>query len=215
MTLDQWAWLSLLWLAVGLTAVVTMAEFLGRTKSSRSAGKKRMHRIAGYAFAILYVVFLTGMFGRLNRFGPPRGLWIGLHAYLGVVICVLLLVKILIARRYRKYMSALPSIGVFLFGLAFVIVIMSGLWRLGARASSARVSVTYRGRSGHGSVALGRRVTYLKCSRCHDLRPVLLFARDTQDWQRYLRRMQEKDPQLLTEEDCMNAIAYLSQGLSP
>ena len=215
MTLDQWAWLSLFWLAVGLTAVLTMAEVLGRTKSSRSAGKKRMHRIAGYAFAILYVVFLAGMFGHLNRFGPPRGLWIGLHAYLGVVVCVLLLVKILIARRYRKYMSALPSIGMFLFVLALTIATLSGLWRLGARATSATVSVTYRGRSSQGSIALGRKVIYLKCSRCHDLRPVLLFARDAQDWQRYLRRMQDKDTYLLTDEDCMNAIAYLSQGLSP
>ena len=52
------------------------------------------------------------------------------------------------------------------------------------------------------------------CMRCHDLCPVLFFGRDAQDRQRHLRRMQEKDPQLLTDEDCMNAIAYLSQGLS-
>ncbi len=215
MTLDRWAWLSLFWLALGLVAVVTMAEILGRTKPSPSAGKKRVHRVVGYVFTGLYLVFLAGMFGRMNRFGPPHGLWIGLHAYLGVVVCALLLVKILIARRYRKYMSALPSIGVFLFVFTFAIVAMSGVWRLGARATSATISVTYRERSSQGSMALGRKVIYLKCSRCHDLRPVLLFARDAQDWQRYLRRMQDKDPYLLTDEDCMNAIAYLSQGLSP
>jgi len=207
MTLDRWAWLSLFWLALGLMAVLTMAEILGRAKSSPSAGKRRVHRVVGYGFTGLYLVFLAGMFGRMNRFGPPRGLWIGLHAYLGVVVCALLLVKILIARRYRKYMSALPSIGMFLFVLALTIATL--------RATSATISVTYRGRSSQGSIALGRKVIYLKCSRCHDLRPVLLFARDAQDWQRYLRRMQDKDPYLLTDEDCMNTIAYLSQGLSP
>ena len=210
MTLDGWAWLSLFWLALGVTAVVTMAEILGRTKSSPSAGKKLAHRIAGYSFTGLYLVFLIGMFVRLNRFGPPRGSWIGLHTYLGTAFCALLLVKILVARRYRKYMSALPSLGVFLFVFTFAIVAMSGVWRLGARATSATIPVTYRERSGQGSVALGRKVVYLKCSRCHDLRPVLLFARDAQDWQRYLRRMQDKDPNLLTDEDCINAIAYLS-----
>ncbi len=215
MTLDRWAWLSLFWLALGLTAVVTMAEILGRTKSSPSAGKKRAHHVFGYGFAGLYLVFLVGMFVRLNRFGPPSGLWIGLHAYLGIIVCALLLAKILIVRRYRKYMSALPSIGVLLFVLAFAIVTLSGLWRLGSKATSATVSVTYRERSQEGSAALGRKVIYLKCGRCHDLRPILLFTRNSQDWQRYLRRMQDKDPYFLTDEYCVNAIAYLSQGLSP
>ncbi|MFC1636687.1 hypothetical protein ACFL5Z_17805 [Planctomycetota bacterium] len=215
MTLNQWAWLSLFWLALSLVALVTMAEILGRTKSSPSAAKRHLHRIAGYSFAGLYLVFLVGMFIRMNRFGSPRGLGIGLHAYLGIIVCALLLVKILIARRYRKYMSAMPSIGMSLFVLAFTIVTMSGLWRLGARAASTTVSVTYRGRSHQGSVALGKKVMYLKCTRCHDLRPVMLFARDEQDWQRYLRRMQGKDPDLLTDEDCVNVIAFLSQTLSP
>ena len=209
MTLDGWAWLSLAWLGLGVVALVTMAEALGRNKPGKTAASRRVHRICGYAFVALYVLFLVGMAIRLERFGPPRGQWIGWHAYLGCVLLVLIAVKIAVVRRYKKYMTSTAGLGTLIVAVAFAIVAMSGGWRVFSLLATRRTEITYRGKTYGASHGLGRKATYLKCARCHDLRPVFLFAREHQEWERYVIRMQNKDPELLTNEDCANCIGYL------
>ncbi len=211
MTLDGWAWLSIAWLVLGVVTLVTMAEGLGRNRPGTSALRKSLHRICGYAFAVLYVVFLVGMFVRLERFGPPQGQWIGWHAYLGCILFLLIAVKIAVVRRYKKYMSGVAGVGTLIVAVAFAIVAMSGGWRIFSHCTSGRVDVSYRGKTYRASIGAGKKVTYLKCARCHDLRPVYLFSREEQEWERYVKRMQDKDPELLTDEDCAHSIGYLRE----
>ncbi len=211
MTLDGWAWLSIAWLVLGIVTLLTMAERLGRNKVDKSTLRRAVHRFSGYAFSAIYVVFLVGMFGRLERFGPPQGQWIGWHSYLGCVLLVLIAVKIAVVRRYKKYMSGVAGVGTLIIAVALAIVAMTGGWRVFSLLISRRTNVSYRGKPHRASSGPGRKVTYLKCARCHDLRPVYLFARDGQEWERYVMRMQDKDPELLTDEDCANCIGYLQE----
>lgn len=56
----------------GGVALLTMADALGMNKAAPSTLRKPLHRVCGYVFTSLYVVFLIGMFVRLERFGPRK-----------------------------------------------------------------------------------------------------------------------------------------------
>jgi len=97
----------------------------------------RAHRLGGYAFILLFCVF--GYFMALRIKGvsdelPPR---LTFHLILALLLIPILLVKVLIARYYRHYSSALLFLGVTIFALSFALVAMNLVPYLLGRAAGA------------------------------------------------------------------------------
>jgi ferredoxin-NADP reductase len=97
----------------------------------------RVHRLGGYAFILVFCVFFFFMALRIKGVPdelPPR---LTFHIILALLLIPILLVKVLIARYYRHYSSALLFLGVTIFALSFALVSMNLVPYLLGRATSA------------------------------------------------------------------------------
>ena len=96
----------------------------------------RAHRLGGYIFILLFCVFFYFMALRIKGAPdelPPR---LTFHIILALLLVPILLVKLLIARYYRHYSSALLFLGVTIFALSFALVSMNLVPYLLGRAAS-------------------------------------------------------------------------------
>jgi len=117
--------------------VWVMLHASSRSKDHVAHGRlMRAHRLGGYAFILLFCVFLYFMALRIKGVSdelPPR---LTFHFILALLLIPILLVKVLIARYYRHYSSALLFLGVTIFALSFALVAMNLVPYLLGRAAS-------------------------------------------------------------------------------
>src|SRR5271170_1830898 len=110
--------------ALAATNVVVMLE--ASQPSRRGATSSRLialHRAGGYSFVILFCIMTYSMSQRLSGVGITGNLptYLVLHIVLVLVLVPLLLLKILIARRYKSH-SLVKALGVTIFAISFVLV---------------------------------------------------------------------------------------------
>jgi ring-1,2-phenylacetyl-CoA epoxidase subunit PaaE len=111
--------------ALAASNVVIMLE---ASQPSRSpAARSRLiaaHRAGGYLFVTLFCTMVYGMTQRLAGVGITGHLptYLVLHIVLVLFLIPLLLLKILIVRRYGQSQSALKALGIAIFVIAFVVV---------------------------------------------------------------------------------------------
>src|SRR5262245_3129151 len=97
-------------------------------QSADHASRARLigaHRIGGYTFVLLFCALFYFMTLRLKGVTdelPPR---LTVHIILALLLVPILLVKVLIARYYKQYSSALLPLGVTIFVLSFALVSMN------------------------------------------------------------------------------------------
>ncbi len=92
----------------------------GRTRTRLIA----VHRVGGYLFVILFCIMVYSMSQRLAGSGITSHLpiYLVLHVVLVLVLVPLLLLKILVARRYKQGHSLLKALGIAIFVISFVLV---------------------------------------------------------------------------------------------
>jgi ferredoxin-NADP reductase len=109
-------------------AAINVVVMLEASQSSRSATTRNrlvaFHRAGGYLFVILLCIMAYSMSQRLVGVGISGHLptHLVLHIALVLVLVPLLLLKILIARRYKHSHSSLKALGVTIFVISFVLV---------------------------------------------------------------------------------------------
>jgi ferredoxin-NADP reductase len=83
-----------------------------------------LHRVAGYLFVIVFCIMAYSMSQRLAGSGITGDLptYLVLHIVLVFALVPLLLLKILIARRYTQSHSSLKALGVAIFVISFLLV---------------------------------------------------------------------------------------------
>jgi len=122
-----------IFVALAAANVVMMLE---ASQLSRSpAARTRLisaHRAGGYLFVTLFCTMVYGMTQRLAGVGITSHLptYLVLHIVLVLFLIPLLLLKILLVRRYRQNQSALKALGIAIFVIAFVVVAIPTLSEL-------------------------------------------------------------------------------------
>nr|HPM78301.1 hypothetical protein [bacterium] len=118
--------LAITMMVLALSAVLLAYEVLGNPKGPEN--KKRalwLHRLFGYLFALLFVLLFFGMVARFEH-AQVFGIAAWVHTTLALAAAALLLIKILIAHRYKKFAGNLFFLGTLLFIVAFVTVALVG-----------------------------------------------------------------------------------------
>jgi len=113
---------SILFLAAGTVAVLTMLYVMGRAEKKISPGAMRnTHRVMGVIFAIslLLLAWIGARF--VGAMGDGMSLRAVFHAVFAVSLFAVLLMKILIVKFYRELMRFVPTMGLIVFALAFVV----------------------------------------------------------------------------------------------
>ncbi|MBA3460026.1 MAG: hypothetical protein H0T46_08700 [Deltaproteobacteria bacterium] len=234
--------LGLAFLAVGLAAMFLMLHLWGYPydKATRTSEAPRwamlLHRVLGYAFAVLYVLLMWKMVPRLYEYQVEFPARTTAHIILGFTIGFLLLLKIAIVRFFRHFEEWMPVLGtaimlctVILLGLSLPFVLQERALAQNApggdamsEQSRARVArlLPAAGMPASASAATlatedallsGRAVLLDNCVKCHDLRTILAKPRTPEGWWNTVERMSEK-PALfapLSEREMYEVTAYL------
>ena len=170
-----------------------------------------LHRLIGYAYAILYVFMMWHMVPRLWNYQvelPPRTV---AHLMLGITIGVLILVKIAILRFFRHFEEAMPYIGTTLLICTYLLIGLSVPFTFREAAlrsqtmafSDEGITRTRKLLENAGlpteapldqlaskrKLREGQHVLQGKCVVCHDLRTILAKPRTPPDWVRLVNRM--------------------------
>jgi ferredoxin-NADP reductase len=115
----------IVFVALAAANVVVMLE---ASQPSRSATTRTRlvaaHRAGGYLFVILFCIMVYSMSQRLAGVGITGHLptHLVLHIALVLILVPLVLLKILIARRYKQSHSLLKGLGIAIFVISFVLV---------------------------------------------------------------------------------------------
>jgi ferredoxin-NADP reductase len=126
------------------TNVVLMLEASHPTRNGTTRTRLiAVHRASGYLFVSLFCIMGYGMSQRLVGTGITGHLptYLVLHIVLLLVLVPLLLLKILIARRYKHSHSSLKVLGIAIFVVAFVLVSIPAFSELLHSASPASLGL--------------------------------------------------------------------------
>ena len=169
---------SLVFLAAGIVAVLSMLTLMGRAEKKMSGpALRRIHRTAGIIFFILTLVISFVCIRYVAAFGGRLAVRPVFHAVLALALFIVLLLKITIVRFYREFLRIVPTLGMTVFVLAFLVVGTSaGYYFLKAGpAIGKEPPITEKVQEEEaeplealvGSVDLGSALFEQNCSFCH------------------------------------------------
>ena len=106
---------------IGAVNSFVILEVLGRKGGRNSL--RSLHRWLGLCFVVLFTGLFIYMIPRIAFFeNVPVNFLV--HGFTAIVVFSLLIVKLIVVRRYKLYMSSLPSIGLYLM-MGTILVVMS------------------------------------------------------------------------------------------
>ncbi len=131
---------SVVLLATTLAAALSMLTLMGRKERTMSAGAlKSVHRIAGWFTVVLALV--NGYLGAkyVAMVGDGMAIRAALHGLIALGLLSALLIKVLIVKRFKQYLSMAPALGLIVFALMLVTIatstgffVVSALWGPGS-----------------------------------------------------------------------------------
>src|SRR6266851_7012302 len=120
------ALLGALFILLGTAAVCLILEASRRTHSAAVRDRIiQAHRTAGYLFIALFCAMTWFMFLKVKDVPDELPLRSMLHILVAMVLAPLLLVKVIIARYYKTFTTALVPLGLTIFTLGFVLIASS------------------------------------------------------------------------------------------
>ncbi len=213
-------WLGLLMAAIAIVNATLMAwlwrfpmqpDPTGRDPNGISTAPRfgtNLHRALGYVFVLTYAVLLFEMVPRTWEFRVATPLSV-VHGVLGIAVGVLLVIKIAVIRRFRRFGNRLPWIG---GALVVTTLIVAALGIVPAWMVIRPLTPL------SPELARGREVVSGKCNQCHGASTIAEERDDARKWERITRRMQRfsrtipgKEP--ITEDERRLAAAYLAHTL--
>ena len=208
-------------LLIGLFALWFAFETLGNPKEGKDRKKLlAVHRIAGYLFMVMFLLTFAGMALRFKS-GVAFSSKADLHVTFASAALVLLVVKFLIARRFKKLAGNLFFIGSLLFLCSAVAVINPVGSRIGSWVKSGlqknaptAIAKTIPGatKAPTKMLPVEEKVVRL-CTSCHPLGQAMIVITEKktkEELVELVNRMREKTD-TISKPDAAEIADYLSQ----
>lgn len=205
-------------LFVGLVTVILSFEVLGRTE--QWAKKKNLmifHRVFGYFFILIFLVLFAGMLQRFSR--SEFSVNADIHVALAMGAGLLLLVKILIVRRYTKLYSHLFMLGSTIYLLSFIMIMIVVGPVFSSKKTLSLVSDELPSSSSAALSMENLKISALEsrfvklCGQCHELdRTFYSFEKYKTEaqWEEVVERMRSKT-HIISIKDAKAISEYLAQ----
>ncbi len=201
--------LGALFTLVGAGATLLMLELRGNPKDKEHNQRLvKAHRMLGYLFVIIFILMTVLMINKTGTYQEelsPRAI---LHITLGLLMVPLLLIKVLIVRRFKRLGSHLLGFGIALFLTAFVLNGVSAGYYFLHRSDIRYVSITARD-TGVLDAGLGRQLVTQKCIKCHSLERTFRSFKSEEGWTNTVNRMAVIDVPNIRDFDAKQMIHYL------
>lgn len=128
--------IAVVFIVLAISAAFSMLTLMGRTEKKSSPERlRRLHRVAGYLFALLLLGLSALGIGIFVRDGDSLSLRAVNHGFIGLFLLALFFLKLLIARFYRQFLRMMPALGMAVFSLSLVMFWMAGYFFLRAAVS--------------------------------------------------------------------------------
>jgi len=199
----------LLFIAFGAVAVLIMLDLRGYTKDRNINSKLIIaHKIFGYLFLTVFVFMTFVMIYKISDYQEALTPRITLHVIMGIILIPMIILKILIVRRYKKLSADLLSLGKTIFLTAFTLsLITTGYYYL------HKSDIRYISISDFDTDMLdeniGRVILQGKCGKCHTLERAFKSFKSKDDWTKTVNRMAELDYPNIRDFDAKQIINYL------
>lgn len=219
--------LSLIFLAIGLVAVFIMLNLQGNPKDRPSARRLRLlHRIFGYLFLLIFIINLVFMTQRLIGFSDEPSPRLLLHITLALLLIPVFLVKISIARFYKKLYPYLMPLGLGLFFIGFLMIaITTGYYLISTaemdeEADMQEIQLTPEAPETIDTSKTGLRgdsILKQKCTICHNLDRVRKADKTASQWKKTIDRMiaYTRDPDHLSGQEKSLLVKHLTSPSLP
>jgi cytochrome c2 len=169
MTLMSKSILATVFLAAGLVATLLMLALMGRAERKVSpVVLRRLHKIFGGIFLVLLVVISYFCLAYVKMAGEGLTVRAVFHGVLALTLFIVLVLKISIVRFYREFMRFVPSLGLAVFVLAFLVYTTSaGYFFIVGAGGRSVPPLEGAGSRLSAEVENGRMLFARKCSYCH------------------------------------------------
>ncbi len=203
--------IAVLFVIMGTVTVFIMLEMTGR-RGDR-ADKKNwfyIHKILGYFFIFIFVVMLFLMIRKAAGLQEDFTSRAVVHISLALALVPLLVVKVMVVRRYPQHLQKLPLLGVVILTFSFVLTgISAGYYAL------HRSELTYTTLTALDNdildMELGKSIMSSKCNKCHSLERVFRAYKSDESWVTTVNRMAFLDSPNITTFDVKQVLNYLIQ----
>jgi ferredoxin-NADP reductase/mono/diheme cytochrome c family protein len=180
------------------------------TTSRMSQRLIQAHRLGGYLFIALFCLMSYFMALRTTTLSDDLSMPALVHVLVAMSLVPLLFVKVLIARYYKSYYSALTSLGVVIFCLAFLLVTLTaGPYLLRATSAKDISPVANHASSQQIDLRASEALMQKRCSRCHTLDRIIGARKDAAGWSATINRMRTFPGSHISEEEAATILSYL------
>jgi mono/diheme cytochrome c family protein len=163
--------LALIFLVAGVIAVICMFALMGKTERKISATfLRRMHKGMGFVFAILLLVISYFCIKYVAMVGDQLSGRAVMHGVLSLALIIVLILKITIVQFYKQFLRFVPTMGIIVFSLAFVVFSTSAGYyflRTLCVKDTTEETVTLSEVKIEGKIEKGASLFNDKCSGCH------------------------------------------------
>lgn len=155
----------------GVLATLTMLILMGRIEKKTSPTTlRKFHKFFGFIFfTLLLVLAFLGM--RHWAFtGDNASTRAVLHGILALALLITLLTKVAIARFFKQFMKMVPTLGLIVFCLSFVVFVISGIFyilREYASPPTAGITEIRSEAQIQGRIEEGKKTFDRLCWTCH------------------------------------------------
>ncbi|WP_339132854.1 MAG: photosystem P840 reaction-center cytochrome c-551 [Candidatus Electrothrix sp. GW3-4] len=194
----------------GACAMLLMLELRGNPKKDSKANQRlvKAHRVTGYIFIVFFLVIVTVMLSKAGSYQEefsPRTI---LHISLALLVVPLLLFKVLIVRRFKRFEKHVPGIGLAVFLALFLLNSMTAGYYFLHQSDIGKMALSKE------DVAVldekqGQRLVVQKCGKCHTLERVFKSLKTEQGWAETVHRMVSFDTPNISASQGEEILNYL------
>jgi mono/diheme cytochrome c family protein len=159
---------SIFFLVFGLIAVICMLTLMGRAERKISATLlRRLHKIAGGIFALLYLVIGYFCLHYVKMLGDGMSTRAVFHGVLALALFIILALKLSIVQFYKQFIRYVPGLGMTVFALAFAVFFTSAGYFFLVTGQTKEIEEAVSGTSMDADAARGQTLFGDQCSFCH------------------------------------------------
>ena len=160
--------IAIFFLGFGLIAVICMLTLMGRAERKTSATfLRRLHKIAGGIFAVLYLVIGYFCLHYVKMLGEGMSTRAVFHSVLALALFIVLALKLSIVQFYRQFLRYVPGLGMTAFSLAFAVFFTSAGYFFLVRGGATEAEKPASEVEATADAGRGQALFENDCSFCH------------------------------------------------
>ncbi len=202
------SFLSILLLSVALIATFAILEVKKAKDKNRTKILIKLHTVFGYIFVLLYTILIYYMIKKVIEYQEEFSPRVMFHIVLSLALIPLIVIKILISRRYKHLMPQMFALGLIIVIVVFVFTGISAGYYFLRQPEISFVSISEFD-TDILDLELGQKALLAKCGKCHTLERVFRSYKTEEGWTESVNSMAMLDVPNISKYEVKQIIHFL------